>query len=341
MERHHHNHVIIIAEAGVNHNGSVDRALEMVHAAAAAGADYVKFQTFKSSDLVSACAEKAEYQKKNCPGCGSTQLEMLRGLELSADAFAMLKRECDAAGIGFLSSPFDSGSIKLLSALDMDFWKIPSGEITNMPYLREVAGMRQPVILSSGMSTLEEVRQAVKILCDGGLTKDRITLLHCNTQYPTPMRDVNLRAMDALRSLGCGSVGYSDHTPGIEIPIAAAALGACVIEKHFTLDVNLPGPDHKASLIPAELSAMVSAIRNVEMALGGSGKKSVSDSERANIAVARRSIVAARHIAKGELLTADNLAVKRPGTGVSPMLWDEVTGTRAVRDFSADELIEL
>lgn len=224
MERHHHNHVIIIAEAGVNHNGSVDRALEMVHAAAAAGADYVKFQTFKSSDLVSACAEKAEYQKKNCPGCGSTQLEMLRGLELSADAFAMLKRECDAAGIGFLSSPFDSGSIKLLSALDMDFWKIPSGEITNMPYLREVAGMRQPVILSSGMSTLEEVRQAVKILCDGGLTKDRITLLHCNTQYPTPMRDVNLRAMDALRSLGCGSVGYSDHTPGIEIPIAAAAL---------------------------------------------------------------------------------------------------------------------
>lgn len=329
--------VIIIAEAGVNHCGSMEMAVRMVHAAAEAGVDYVKFQTFKSSQLVSASAPKAAYQQENTPDEGNTQLEMLKKLELSDSDFVRLKEECDRCGVGFLSTPFDFNSIDLLSTLGMDFWKIPSGEVTNLPYLRKIGSFGQPVVMSTGMCTLQEVEDAVQILCKAGLTRDKITLLHCNTQYPTPPADVNLGAMARLRTLGCAAVGYSDHTRGLEIPIAAVALGAEVIEKHFTLDKTLPGPDHKASLDPTELVEMVHCIRNVELACGS--EKKVTESERGNIPVARRSIVAAKFIRKGELLTEDNLCVKRPGTGLSPMLWDSVIGTTASRDYSPDELI--
>ncbi len=319
----------------------MELARKLIHEAAEAGADYVKFQTFKAEALVAADAPKAEYQKENAPSEGNTQLEMLRNLELTANDFADLKTECDRCGIGFLSTPFDFESITTLSRLGMDFWKIPSGEVTDLPYLRRIASMGQPVVMSTGMCTLEEVEDAIKALCDAGLTRDMITLLHCNTQYPTPMADVNLRAMEELRTLQCAGVGYSDHTAGIEVPIAAVALGATVIEKHFTTDKNLPGPDHKASLDPHELRAMVSAIRNIEQAIGLSPTKTVTDSERPNIAVARRSIVASRHIAKGELLTEENLTVKRPGTGLSPMLWDSVIGTPATRTYSPDDQISV
>ena len=332
--------VIIIAEAGVNHNGSLKCAMEMVHKAAEAGVDYVKFQTFKAENLVSASAKKAEYQKANCGGDDDSQLAMLRGLELTDKDFKALSEECHRLGIGFMSTPFDFDSIDTLAEIGMDYWKIPSGEITNLPYLRKIAAKGGKVILSTGMSTLEEVEDAVEVLNKGGISKDNINLLHCTTQYPTPFDAVNLRAMDSLISLGCHSVGYSDHTVGIEVPVAAVAMGARIIEKHFTLDRNLPGPDHKASLEPAELASMVSAIRNIELAIG-SGEKHVSDSERPNIVVARKSIVAATDIRKGDLLTENNITVKRPGNGISPMKWDAVLGTAAIRDFLADELIEL
>lgn len=334
-------HTTIIAEAGVNHNGSLDMAIKMIHAAAAAGADYVKFQTFKSEQIVAASAPKAAYQRANSPSDGAnTQLEMLRALELTPEQFSDLKAECDRTGIGFISTPFDFQSIEILRPLQMDFWKIPSGEVTNLPYLRRIAGIGQPVVMSTGMCEAAEVEQAVEILCANGLTREMITLLHCNTQYPTPMSDVNLRAMDWLRSLNCGAVGYSDHTQGIEVAIAAVAMGARVIEKHFTLDRTMPGPDHKASLEPSELRSMIQSIRNVELAMGASSK-AVSDSERQNIAVARRSIVASRHISAGEIFTEDNLCVKRPGTGISPMKWDQVIGTKATRDFCPDDLITI
>ncbi|MCM1070851.1 MAG: N-acetylneuraminate synthase [[Clostridium] fimetarium] len=332
--------VIIIAEAGVNHCGSLERALAMVDAAAEAGVDYVKFQTFKAAKLVSANAPKAGYQEANDPSSGSTQLEMLRRLELSAADFATLAARCREKGIGFLSTPFDLDSIRDLAPLGMDYWKIPSGEITNLPYLRAIGSRGESVILSTGMSDLDEVEAALRALEEAGTPRSKVILLHCNTQYPTPMADVNLRAMEPLRTLGAASVGYSDHTLGTEVPVAAAALGASVIEKHFTLSRDLPGPDHKASLTPAELALMVSQIRNIELALGD-GSKRVSDSERPNIAVARKSIVASRPIARGETLSSENLAVKRPGTGLSPMLWDSVTGTQAVKDFAPDEPITL
>ncbi len=332
--------VIIIAEAGVNHCGSLERALRMVDAAAAAGVDYVKFQTFKAEKLVSASAPKASYQEANDPDSGATQLEMLRRLELTASDFATLAARCREIGVGFLSTPFDLESIRELRRLDMDYWKIPSGEITNLPYLRAIGATRRPVILSTGMSDLDEVEAALKALELAGTPRSMVSLLHCNTQYPTPMRDVNLRAMEALRTLGAASVGYSDHTLGTEVPIAAVALGARIIEKHFTLDKSLPGPDHRASLEPDELQLMVNQIRNIEQALG-SADKHVSPSERPNIEVARKSIVAARNIAKGELLTEDNITVKRPGGGISPILWDQVIGTRATRDFAFDQLISL
>lgn len=332
--------VIIIAEAGVNHCGSLERALAMVDAAAEAGVNYVKFQTFKASKLVSASAPKAGYQEANDPSSGSTQLEMLRRLELSAADFATLAARCREKGIGFLSTPFDLDSIRDLAPLGMDYWKIPSGEITNLPYLRVIGSRGESVILSTGMSDLEEVEAALRALEEAGTPRSKVILLHCNTQYPTPMADVNLRAMEALRTLGAASAGYSDHTLGTEVPVAAVALGASVIEKHFTLSRDLPGPDHKASLTPAELALMVSQIRNIELALGD-GSKRVSDSERPNIAVARKSIVASRAIASGEILSDENLAVKRPGGGISPMLWDSVTGTRAVKDFAPDEQITL
>lgn len=332
-------HTIIIAEAGVNHNGDIEMARRMITAARDAGADYVKFQTAVPDMVISSIAPKAEYQKI-ATGDGQSQLEMCRAIHLPLTAYAGLSDLCRKEGIGFMSTPFDIKSIGCLEKIGMDYWKIPSGEITNLPYLRKIAGQGRHVILSTGMSTLDEVEQAVCVLETGGTSRKDIILLHCTTQYPTPMNDVNLLAMNDLKKLHCGGIGYSDHTNGIEIPIAAVALGAMVIEKHFTLDKNLPGPDHQASLDPIELKAMVSAIRNIEKALG-SGIKDVSESERPNIEVARKSIVAACDIKAGEILSDKNITTKRPGSGISPMLWDTVIGTRAIHDFDYDSLIEI
>lgn len=330
---------IIIAEAGVNHNGSVERAIAMVEAAVSAGADYIKFQTFKAENLVTARAAKAEYQKQNQPD-GNSQLEMLRALELSENDFRRIAAYCRELGIGFMSTPFDIPSADFLATLGMDYWKIPSGEITNLPLLRHIGRFGSKVILSTGMSTIDEVKAAVDVITTAGTERSDIILLHCTTQYPAPYPSVNLRAMNALAPLGCGSVGYSDHTRGIEVSIAAAALGASVIEKHFTLDRNLPGPDHKASLTPAELTQLCSSVRHVAEALGN-GTKEVSEAERPNIAIARKSIVAARHIAEGETFTDENLTVKRPATGLSPMLWDSVIGRHAKHDFMPDDPITI
>lgn len=332
-------HVIIIAEAGVNHNGDYELAKQLVLKAKEAGVDYVKFQTAKPELVISKFAEMAEYQKTNT-GKVESQLEMCKKIHLKLEDYKPLKAFCDEVGVKFVSTPFDLLSIDVLEELDMDFWKIPSGEVTNYPYLVKIAKTHRPVIMSTGMCEVEEVRNAVDVLVENGLTKDQISLLHCNTEYPTPFCDVNLSAMnDLAKELGL-KVGYSDHTIGIEVPIAAVAMGAEIIEKHFTLDHNLPGPDHKASLEPNELKVMVSAIRNMEQAIGD-GKKYVSNSERKNIAIARKSIIAARDIKKGEFLTEDNLTVKRPGNGINPMRWNEVVGKTAVRDFAEDELIEL
>lgn len=333
------NNIIIIAEAGVNHNGDYQRAVDMVYAAKEAGADYVKFQTAVPELVISSVAPKAEYQKETT-GNNESQLEMCRKIHLRLDDYLPLSQLCREVGIGFMSTPFDLVSIDCLASLGMDYWKIPSGEITNLPYLRKIASKGGKVILSTGMSEMPEIEAAMAVLQSGGIPRKDISLLHCNTQYPTPMRDVNLRAMEQLRSLHPGMVGYSDHTVGIEVPVAAVAMGASIIEKHFTLDKSLPGPDHRASLDPAELKAMVCAIRNIEQAIGN-GEKHVSDSERPNIEIARKSIIAARDIQAGELLTEENLTVKRPGNGISPMRWDEVIGTRAIRDFKADHLIEI
>lgn len=331
--------VIIIAEAGVNHNGDYQRAVDMVYAAKEAGVDYVKFQTAVPELVISSVAPKAEYQKETTGG-NESQLEMCRKIHLKLDDYLPLSELCREVGIGFISTPFDLVSIDCLAPLGMDFWKIPSGEITNLPYLRKIAAKGGKVILSTGMSELPEIEAAMNVIEAGGIPRADISLLHCNTQYPTPMRDVNLRAMEQLRSLHPGMVGYSDHTTGIEVPVAAVAMGAEIIEKHFTLDKSLPGPDHRASLDTAELRAMVNAIRNIELAIGD-GEKHVSDSERPNIEIARKSIIAARDIKAGEILTEENLTVKRPGNGISPMRWDEVVGSRAIRDFKADHLIEL
>lgn len=328
--------VYIIAEAGVNHNGSFELACKLVDAAKDAGVDCIKFQTFKSSNLVSHNAQKAEYQK-DTTGDGS-QVDMLKKLELSYDEFLALKNYCDKIGICFLSTPFDFDSIDFLNSIDMPFWKIPSGEVTNLPYLVALAKTGKPVVMSTGMCEMDEIAAAIKVLKENG-TKE-IKLLHCNTEYPTPFEDVNLKAMQTMRDVFELEVGYSDHTKGIEAPVAAVALGATVIEKHFTLDRNMDGPDHKASLEPDELKAMVSSIRHIEQALG-SGDKTPSPSEKKNITVARKSIVAKIDINKGEVLTEDNITVKRPGTGISPMRWHEVIGTKAIRDFQEDELIEL
>ncbi len=332
-------HIIIIAEAGVNHNASMEMARRMVREAARAGADYVKFQTAVPELVISSIAPKAEYQKETT-GEGESQLDMCRAIHLPLSAYAELAELCHEEGIGFMSTPFDLVSIDTLAPLGMDYWKIPSGEITNLPYLRKIASKGGKVILSTGMSTLDEVETAVSVLERGGIPRRDVILLHCTTQYPTPMEDVNLRAMDTLATLGCGGIGYSDHTLGIEVPIAAAARGAAVIEKHFTLDKNLPGPDHRASLEPAELKAMVDAVRNIEVALG-TGVKTAAPSEVANINVARKSIVAARDIKCGETFTEENITVKRPGGGINPMLWDDVIGKRASRDFAYDTLIEI
>ena len=328
--------VLVIAEAGVNHNGNLQMALNMVREAKNAGADIVKFQTAKPELVISRFAEKAEYQKINT-GSEESQLDMCKKIHLKFEDYIIVKKLCDDVGIQFLSTPFDLESIHFLNDM-VPFWKIPSGEVTNYPYLVEIAKTGKPVVMSTGMCELQEIDEAIGVLKNNG-TSD-ITLLHCNTQYPTPYEDVNLRAMETLRNRYKVKVGYSDHTKGIEVPIAAVALGAEVIEKHFTLDKKLPGPDHKASLEPNELAAMVSSIRNIEEALG-SPIKIVSDSERENIAIARKSIVAAKNIKKGEILTIYNLTTKRPGTGISPMRWNEVLGSKAIRDFVEDEVIEI
>lgn len=333
------NKCIIIAEAGVNHNGDLALARQMVHVAKDCGADYIKFQTAVPELVISSIAPKAEYQQQTT-GKGESQLDMCRAIHLPLSDYAGLAQLCNEVGIGFMSTPFDLISIDCLEAIGMDFWKIPSGEITNLPYLRKIGALRSKVILSTGMSTLAEVSNAVEVLEENGTPRKDIILLHCTTQYPAPYESVNLRAMDALRELGCGGVGYSDHTEGIEVSIAAAALGACVIEKHFTLDRSLPGPDHKASLEPDELKQLVNDVRHIEKAMGN-GKKAVAEAERGNIDIARKSIVAARNIKCGEILTEENITVKRPGNGISPMLWDKVIGTRAVSDFEADALIIL
>jgi N,N'-diacetyllegionaminate synthase len=328
--------VYIIAEAGVNHNGSYELACKLVDAAKTAGADCIKFQTFKSENLVSCNAQKAEYQKKTTGE--SSQQDMLKKLELSYKEFLKLKAYSDNAGICFLSTPFDFDSISFLNSMDMPFWKIPSGELTNLPYLIALAKTCKPIVMSTGMCEMDEISEAIKVLKENGA--GNIKLLHCNTEYPTPFKDVNLKAMQTMRELFKVDVGYSDHTKGIEVPIAAVAMGASIIEKHFTLDKNMEGPDHKASLEPEELAAMVSGIRHIEMALGN-GKKTPSPSEKKNIAIARKSIVAKQNIQIGEELTIDNITVKRPGIGLSPMKWFDVLGTKAVRNFKEDELIEL
>lgn len=331
------NKTLIIAEAGVNHNGSIDMAKRLIEAAVEAGVDYVKFQTFKSEKLVSRHAAKADYQKANTGGEDS-QLKMLQQLELSRDDHFLLIEHCKKCGIKFLSTAFDLESIEFLHSLNLDLWKIPSGEITNLPYLRSIAQKGGRVIMSTGMCDLSDIEAALKVLISNGTPEENITLLHCNTEYPTPWNDVNLRAMHDIAKRFNVPVGYSDHTRGIEVPIAAVALGATVIEKHFTLDNNLPGPDHKASLEPHQLKAMVDAIRHIECALG-SGTKQVSESERKNMAIARKSIVAATEIKEGELFTPQNITVKRPGGGISPMKWDEVIGTIASHDYLPDEMI--
>ena len=330
---------LIIAEAGVNHNGDAELALRLVEAAADAGADLVKFQTFRADRMVTRHAGRADYQVANC-GRDESQHALLSRLEMSRDMHQQLLAHCHSRGIGFLSTAFDIESVELLVELGIDRFKIPSGEITNLPYLRHVGRLRQAVILSTGMATLAEIAAALGVLESAGTPRERITVLHCNTAYPTPMDDVNLRAMLTIRD-ACGvRVGYSDHTLGIEVAIAAVALGASVIEKHLTLDRRMPGPDHQASLEPAELAALVAAVRNIERALGD-GVKRPSASELANMAAARKSLVAARAISRGQPFTADNVAIKRPGTGLSPMRLDEVLGRAAPRDFAPDELLEL
>ena len=335
------NHTIIIAEAGVNHNGSIELAKQLVDKAVEAGVDYIKFQTFKASKLVTKSAKQAEYQQRNIGSQENSQYQMLKKLELSPEEHQILIDYCHQLGIKFFSTAFDFDSIEYLHSLDLGLWKIPSGEVTNYPFLKRIAAYNEKTILSTGMCDMQDVRNAVNALYKNGLSKENLILLHCNTEYPTPFEDVNLKAMDALRNEFGMEVGYSDHTKGIEVPIAAVALGATVIEKHFTLDRTLPGPDHKASLEPDELKDMVSAIRNIEKVVGGDGTKHVSESERKNIAIARKSIVAARNIKKGELFTEENLTVKRPGTGISPMRWEDVVGTIAIKDFSEEDLIEI
>jgi N,N'-diacetyllegionaminate synthase len=329
--------VFIIAEAGINHNGSIDLAKKLIDIASASGADAVKFQTFKADNLATKKAQKAIYQKENTDK-NESQFNMLKKLELDIEAHKELILYCSNKKIIFLSSPFDHESIELLNDLGLEILKIPSGEITNLPYLRHIGKLNKRVILSTGMSNIDEVKSALNILINSGTKKNKITVLHANTEYPTSMEDVNLRAMLTIGKELDINFGYSDHTLGIEVDIAAVAMGASCIEKHFTLDCNMQGPDHKASLEPNQLKAMVIAIRNIELALGSSIKKP-SRSETKNIKIARKSIVAKIKIKKGEIFLEKNLAVKRPGGGISPMKWDSIVGTKATKDYNEDELI--
>lgn len=331
------NKVFIIAEAGVNHNGSVKLAKQLIDVAVEAGVDAVKFQTFKTENLVSKNAQKADYQKETTDK-EESQFEMIKKLELDIDTHHILIDYCKSKNIMFLSTPFDHDSIDMLDGLGLEIFKIPSGEITNLPYLRHIGSLNKEVILSTGMADMGEIEDALDILIDAGTKKENVTVLHANTMYPTPMEDVNLRAMVTIGNTFDITYGYSDHTLGIEVDIAAVAMGASVIEKHFTLDKTMEGPDHKASLEPNELISMVKAIRNIELALGSSVKKP-SKSEIPNIAIARKSIVVKSAIKIGEVLTEDNLAIKRPGTGINPMQWDTIIGTIAQKDYNEDDLL--
>ena len=332
------NKVFIIAEAGVNHNGSIELAKKLIDIAVEAKVDAVKFQTFKASNLVSKNAQKADYQKNNMNDADDSQFNMLKELELDIDTHKELIAYCNSKNIMFLSTPFDHDSIELLNDLGLEIFKIPSGEITNLPYLRHIGKLNKKVILSTGMADIGEIEDALDVLYKAGTKKENITVLHANTMYPTPMEDVNLRAMITIGNTFDVAYGYSDHTLGIEIPTAAVAMGASCIEKHFTLDCTMEGPDHKASLEPHELKAMVEAIRNIELALGSSIKKP-SKSETPNINIARKSIVAKCDIKKGQTLTENNLTIKRPGNGINPMRWDEIVGTVANKDYEYDEII--
>ena len=332
------NKIFIIAEAGVNHNGDMELAKKLIDAAVEAKVDAIKFQTFKTELCISKNAKKAEYQVENTGNSKESQFEMVKKLELTSQNHCELISYCKEKNITFLSTPFDSDSIKLLHELRLSTFKIPSGEITNLPYLRQMGGLNKKIILSTGMANLGEVEAAIETLVKNGTKRENISLLHANTQYPTPMEDVNLKAMITLKNAFGLEVGYSDHTLGIEVDIAAVAMGAKIIEKHFTLDKNMPGPDHKASLEPDELAAMVRSIRNIELALGD-GLKHFSKSESENIKIVRKSIVAKCDIKKGEIFSEQNICVKRPGDGISPMRWDEVIGQISQKDYKRDDLI--
>ncbi len=331
------NKTIIIAEAGVNHNGDIDIAKKLIDVAVEAGVDYVKFQTFKTELAISKNAEKADYQKQTTDAKES-QFDMIKKLELDKETHIELINYCKQKGITFLSTPFDLESIDLLYDLDIPLYKIPSGEITNYPYLKKIAEKKLPVIMSTGMANMQEIADALNVLLQNGLKKEQIRVLHANTEYPTPMQDVNLKAMLSIAKEFGVDVGYSDHTLGIEVPVAAVAMGATIVEKHFTLDKTMEGPDHKASLEPDELKAMVKAIRNIEIAMGNSIKQA-SPSESKNKPIARKSIVAKTNIKKGDIFTEENITVKRPGTGISPMRWNEIIGKKAISDFEEDDLI--
>lgn len=332
-------HVFIIAEAGVNHNGSIDTAKMLIDVAALAKVDAVKFQSFKAEKIVTRAAEKTRYQKENLNTNESDQYSMLKKLELSVEQHLELIAYCKQKNVLFLSTPFDIESAKLLNSLNMNIFKVASGEITNLPLLRYIGSLGKEVILSTGMSTMAEIGQALDVLVDSGCPKENISVLHCNTEYPTPFEHVNLKAMESISNKFSCKVGYSDHTTGIEVPIAATALGAEVIEKHFTLDRNMDGPDHKASLIPEELVSMVQAIRNIEVSIG-TGKKEPSQSEIHNLVSVRKSIVAKRKILEGEVFTDENLTTKRPASGLSPMEWDKVIGAKSTQDYEVDEIIK-
>lgn len=334
------NHTIIIAEAGVNHNGSIELAKGLIDAASDAGVDYVKFQTFKAENIASKHARKADYQLRNAKALAEDQLSMLKKLELDISSHKELIAYCEEKNISFLSTPFDLESIDLLKSIGIKLGKIPSGEITNLPYLRKMAQSFEKLILSTGMATMDEVAAALNVLFKEGKTVGEVTVLHCTSEYPAPIQDINLKAMLQMKTKFDIPVGYSDHTLGIEVPVAAVALGATLIEKHFTLDKNMEGPDHAASLDPVELIQMVKAIRNIEKALG-TGNKIPTAIEEKNKLVARKSIVAATSIKKGEFFSEKNITVKRPGSGISPMEWDHVIGKAAVKDFGEDELITL
>lgn len=329
---------LIIAEAGVNHNSNLDMAFQLVDAAVFAGADVVKFQTAIPEEVVTRFGTMAEYQILNT-GRNESQLEMTRRIHLPMEDFIKIQMYCSKKNIAFATTAFGLVSLEFIKKMNLDFYKIPSGEITNLPYLRKIGAFKKPLILSSGMATLSEIEKAVQVLEAAGCPRSRITVLHCTTDYPAPMRDVNLLAMKSIQEQLNVRIGYSDHTLGIEVPIAAVALGATVIEKHFTLDRGLPGPDHKASLIPSELKSMVEGIRNIEEALGD-GIKRLMPSEIGNREVVRKSIVTSQPVQNGQVFTEENLTTKRPGTGVSPMEWDRIIGTKAHRDFFVDELID-